>query len=325
MKLNIDPFILALLCTVAASTLAPCRGVYAVYAGHATTAAVALLFLLHGAKLSREAIVGGWKAWKIHSLSLSATYIMFPVLGLIIAFLARGHLNPAIGVGILFLCLLPSTVQSSIAFTAIAGGNVPAAICSASASNLLGVFATPLLVQLLMGRAAQGSLQSSLVNIALLLLAPFAVGHLLRPVIGSFLTKHKPLVGLVDRGSILLVVYTAFSAAVVQGLWSKVSVGDLAWILAINAVLLAIALTATTFLARRWGLSTPDQITAVFCGSKKSLASGVPMASVLFPAALVGPMIMPLMIFHQMQLMACAVLSRRYAARAEALEDGAAS
>ena len=250
---------------------------------------------------------------------------MFPVLGLIIAFLARGHLNPAIGVGILFLCLLPSTVQSSIAFTAIAGGNVPAAICSASASNLLGVFATPLLVQLLMGRAAQGSLQSSLVNIALLLLAPFAVGHLLRPVIGSFLTKHKPLVGLVDRGSILLVVYTAFSAAVVQGLWSKVSVGDLAWILAINAVLLALALTATTFLARRWGLSTPDQITAVFCGSKKSLASGVPMASVLFPAALVGPMIMPLMIFHQMQLMACAVLSRRYAARAEALEDGAAS
>ena len=320
MKITLDPFIVALLSTVAAATFLPCRGVCAQIAGHITTLAVALLFLLHGAKLSREAIVSGWKAWKIHSLSLSATYIMFPLLGLALAFVLKGHFNPAIGVGILFLCLLPSTVQSSIAFTAIAGGNVPAAICSASASNLLGVFVTPLLVQLFMGRAAQGSLQSSLVNIALLLLLPFAVGHLLRPVISGFLNAHKKVVGLVDRGSILLVVYTAFSAAVVQGLWSKVSIGDLVWLLLLNTLLLTSALCATTFAARRWGLNKADEIAAVFCGSKKSLASGVPMASVLFPAALVGPMIMPLMIFHQMQLMACAVLSRRYAARDTLIE-----
>ena len=320
MKLSLDPFIVALLSTVLAATLLPCRGVYAQVAGGVTTAAVALLFALHGAKLSREAILSGWTAWRVHALSLSSSYVLFPLLGLGLAVALRGHLNPTIGEGLLFLCLLPSTVQSSIAFTAIAGGNVPAAICSASASNLLGVFATPLLVQLLMGRAAQGSLSSSLGNIALLLLLPFAVGHLLRPVIGGVLARYKSVVGLVDRGSILLVVYTAFSAAVVQGLWSRVSPGDLVWILLLNALLLTTALIATTAAARRWGLSRPDEIAAVFCGSKKSLASGVPMASVLFPAALVGPMILPLMIFHQMQLMACAVLARRYAATEPVLE-----
>ena len=316
MKIKIDPFLIALVGAVAIATVLPCRGAFVPIAGGVTTAVVAMLFFLHGAKLSRQAIWDGGKAWRVHALALTATFVMFPLIGLALAGLVNGVLSPSIGAGIVFLCLLPSTVQSSIAFTAISGGNVPAAICSASASNLMGVLATPLMVHLFLGREGHGSFMSSLTNIALLLLLPFVVGHLLRRWLSPILSRHKRLVGVVDRGAILLVVYTAFSAAVVHGLWRTLSVEDLVWVLVLDGLILVIALVATTMIARRMQLSTADEIAAVFCGSKKSLASGVPMASVLFPAALVGPVIMPLMIFHQMQLMACALLAGRYAAGA---------
>jgi sodium/bile acid cotransporter 7 len=107
-------------------------------------------------------------------------------------------------------------------------------------------------------------------------------------------------------------VYTAFSAAVVEGLWHRYSIGNLASTAAIDAAILAIALIATTAGARALRFSRSDEVAIVFCGSKKSLASGVPIAGALFPAAVVGPMILPLMLFHQMQLMACAVLADRY-------------
>jgi sodium/bile acid cotransporter 7 len=191
-------------------------------------------------------------------------------------------------------------VQSSIAFTSIAGGNVPAAVCSASASNLVGIFLTPLLVALFMGARGGGVSLHAVIAIALQLLAPFILGHLSRPLTARFLGQHKRVVNLVDRGSILLVVYSAFSAAVVDGLWRKLSVADLGVVLAMDAVILAAALFATTWAARLLGFSREDEIAIVFCGSKKSLASGVPI-------------IVPLMLFHQMQLMVCAVLARRYA------------
>jgi sodium/bile acid cotransporter 7 len=218
--------------------------------------------------------------------------------------------------GVLFLCLLPSTVQSSIAFTSIAKGNTPAAVCSATLSNVLGIFITPVLVGLFMGARAKGGGVSlhSIEDIALQLLAPFIAGHLSRPLTAKVLHRFKSLVNVVDRGSILVVIYTAFSAAVVEGIWSKVSPADIAMVLAICAVLLTLVISATTWSARVLGFSREDEIAIVFCGSKKSLASGVPMAGVLFPAAAVGAIIVPLMLFHQMQLMVCAVLARRYAA-----------
>jgi sodium/bile acid cotransporter 7 len=224
---------------------------------------------------------------------------------------------------VLFLCLLPSTVQSSIAFTSIAKGNVPAAVCSATLSNVAGIFITPVLVGLTMGSLAKGGHGGidlhSIESIALQLLLPFILGHLSRPLTTGFITRHKTLVGRVDRSSILLVVYTAFSAAVVEGLWKRLSIGDIALVLVLDGVLLALALVITTFAARLLGFSKED----VFCGSKKSLASGVPMAGVLFPAAAVGPLIVPLMLFHQIQLMVCAVMARRYAAGMLAAEPEA--
>jgi sodium/bile acid cotransporter 7 len=216
----------------------------------------------------------------------------------------------------LFLTLLPSTVQSSIAFTAIARGNVAAAVCSASFSNLLGILVTPALVALLMHTSGSGGISmESIEAIVLQLLVPFVAGHLLRPWIGAWVTRRKALLTVVDRGSILLVVYSAFGAAVVEGLWTKLSIGDLVLIALLCAVLLAFVLALTFAVARAMKLPREDAIVLQFCGSKKSLASGVPMAGVLFPPAQVGVILLPVMLFHQLQLIACAVIARRYANR----------
>ncbi|MDO7833970.1 bile acid:sodium symporter family protein [Sphingobium sp. HBC34] len=317
----LDPFLLFLIGTVALASILPARGDGARIADAVADAGIVLLFFLHGAKLSREAIWSGARAWKLHLATLGTTFIAFPVMGLIIG---RFGLVPAeMRTGLLFLTLLPSTVQSSIAFTAIARGNVAAAVVSASFSNLLGIVLTPLLVALLMQRSGSGSLISlaSIEGIVLQLLLPFVLGHLLRPWIGGFVTRHKAMLGRVDRGSILLVVYAAFSAAVVEGLWSNVSGAALLTLAGISVAMLALILLFTLALGRALGLSRADAIVLQFCGSKKSLASGVPIAGVLFPAAAVGPILLPIMIFHQIQLMACALLARHYAARADGKSD----
>lgn len=315
----LDGFILGLIGTVILATVLPCRGRGAELFAVFTNLAIALLFFLHGAKLSRAAILNGIGNWRLHLLVLLASFVMFPLIGLALRTLLHHWFSVPMLDGILFLCLLPSTVQSSIAFTSIARGNVPAAVCSASASNVLGMFVTPILVGFyLAGETGTGPGGGPSLGgvgaIMLQLLAPFIVGHLSRPLTEKWIARHKGLVGLVDRGSILLVVYTAFSAAIVEGLWSKLSIGDLIVVTLLDGFVLFFALFATTIGARRLGFNREDEIAIVFCGSKKSLASGVPMAGVLFPAATVGLMIVPLMIFHQMQLMVCAMLARRYAA-----------
>lgn len=308
LKSAFDPYILALLSTVALASVLPARGMGAMVLDHAADAAIVLLFFLHGAKLSREAIVAGAGHWRLHLATMGTTFALFPVLGLGLA--AIPGLPALVASGMLFLTLLPSTVQSSIAFTSIARGNVAAAVCSASFSNLAGIFITPLLASLLMGGSGASMSLESIEKIVLQLLLPFALGHGLRPVIGKFVSKHKAMIGYVDRGSILLVVYTAFSAAVVEGLWSHLPLWELGLIAGLSIVLLAVVLAATWGLGAALGFERADRIVLLFCGSKKSLASGVPIAGVLFPAAQVGVVILPLMLFHQIQLMACAVIAR---------------
>jgi sodium/bile acid cotransporter 7 len=316
LRLALDPYILALLGTVLLASLLPAQGQAAAGFDWAANAGIVLLFFLHGAKLSREAILSGAGNWRLHLAVLGSTFLLFPALGLGIAHLPG--LPVLVGSGMLFLTLLPSTVQSSIAFTSIARGDVAAAVCSASFSNLLGIFATPLLVALLMGGAGASLSAASVERIVAQLLVPFLGGHLLRPVVGGFVHRHKALVGYVDRGSILLVVYTAFSAAVVQGLWHRMPLAQLGIVLALSATLLALVLGLTYGLGRLMGLPREELIVLVFCGSKKSLASGVPMAGVLFAPAQVGVVILPLMLFHQLQLMACAVIARSWGASGEA-------
>jgi sodium/bile acid cotransporter 7 len=308
-----DNFTLAIVATVAISSFFPAVGAAGEVLHYVTIFAIALLFFLHGARLSREAALAGALHWRLHLTVLAATFVLFPILGLILRQVLGPVLPDSLLVGLLFLCLLPSTVQSSIAFTSIAHGNVAAAVCSASLSNLLGIFITPALVALLMNLKG-GVSPHAILDIVLQLLAPFLAGHLLRPWIGAFVARHRYALGYVDRGSILLVVYLAFSEAVAHGLWRVLDVADLVKLLVICAALLALVLLATVIAARRLGFKRADEIVIVFCGSKKSLASGVPMAGVLFPLAQVGMIVLPLMLFHQIQLMVCAALAKRYAA-----------
>jgi sodium/bile acid cotransporter 7 len=315
---SVDPFLIWLVAVVALASALPARGPAAGWFGLATDIAIALLFFLHGAKLSRAAIVDGIGNWRLHALVLGSTYGLFPLVGLAIAALIGGLVDPRLGAGLLFLTLLPSTVQSSIAFTALARGNVAGAVCSASLSNLLGIVLTPLLVGLLMHTGGSGALSSwgSMRTLALQLLVPFVGGHLLRPVIGGWVDRHKAILQPVDRSSILLVVYTAFSAAVVRGIWTQVTVPQLGLLLVLSAMILAVVMGVNVVAARVVGLPRGDAIVLLFCGSKKSLVSGVPMAAALFSPDTVGMVVLPLMIFHQLQLFACAVLAGRFSRQA---------
>jgi len=309
-RLKIDSYILMLISTVALASILPARGAGVAVAGAAADIGIVVLFFMHGARLSRQSVVDGAKHWRLHGAVGSVTYLVFPLLGLALA--ALPFLDPWMRTGILFLTLLPSTVQSSIAFTAIARGNVAGAVCSAAFSNLAGIFLTPLMVAVLL-TGQQGGISGVMVlAIVTQLLLPFLAGHLLQPWLAAWISRQRRLLTATDRGSILLVVYAAFSAAVVDGLWARVSSGDLLLLAGISSAILALVLTLTRLLGKWLNFSREDIVVLQFCGSKKSLASGVPMAGVLFPPATVGSIILPLMIFHQIQLMVCAVLASRY-------------
>lgn len=318
LRLLFDGFMLTLLAVVLAATLVPVHGSGAVLFEWLTVLAIALLFFLHGAKLSRQAILAGAMHWRLHLLVFACTFALFPLLGVVLRPLLEPLLGEALTLGVLYLCVLPGTVQSAIAFTSLARGNVPAAICSASASSLIGIVLTPLLLMLVLDARDAGSGFSGLeaiLKISAQLLLPFLAGHLLRPWIGAWVDRNRRWLGRVDQSSILLVVYTSFSASVVAGLWQSVALSALLSLTLVCCLLLAAVLWLTGWLARRLGFSREDEITIVFCASKKSMATGVPMAKVLFAGGALGPILLPLMIFHQIQLMVCAVLAQRYARR----------
>lgn len=311
-RLPLDPYVMALLGTVGLAALLPARGAAATFADGAATAAVALLFFLYGARLSTREALDGLRHWRLHVTVLACTFLLFPLLGLAARGLVPTLLTPPLYSGLLFLCLVPSTIQSSIAFTSIARGNVPAAICAGSFSSLAGILLTPLLAAALLGGDAGGFSLGSLLRIVLQLLLPFLLGQVLRRWVGGFLVRNKRVLGRVDRGSILLVVYAAFSAGMAAGTWHQVSLPRLGALLLVEAVLLAVMLLVSWYGAKRLGFDRADRVAIQFAGSKKSLAAGLPMASVLFGAQ-ASLAVLPLMLFHQMQLMVCAVLARRRA------------
>jgi sodium/bile acid cotransporter 7 len=315
--LRLDRYLLLLIATVALAALLPARGAATAWVDHGVALAVALLFFLYGARLAPDAIWRGMSHWRLQALIFASTYVLFPILGLVVTLLLRGYLAPDVLTGLMFLCLLPSTVQSSIAFTSIARGNVPGALCAASLSNVLGVVITPILVSQLLPAASGGFSLSALEDIATQILLPFVVGQAARPWIGAWLLRHPRPTSIVDRGSVLVVVYAAFSAGMVAGIWHQLSIASLGAVLVIDLAMLAFVLFATKFASRSLGFSTEDEIAIVFCGSKKSMAGGIPMAAILFPGHAVGLIVLPLMLFHQAQLFVCATLARRYAGRDE--------
>ena len=316
----LSPFILLLITVPLIATALPARAAAADVLDHATVAAVCLLFFLHGAKLTPADARAGFTRWQFQLVVLACTFIVFPLLGIAITLLPSSILSPVMATGFLFLAILPSTVQSSIAFTSIARGNVALAVSSASISNVLGVVFTPILAGVLLGSTVQIT-PKSLLGIFGELVVPFVAGQLLHKRMSGFLARNRRLVSIVDQGSVLLVVYAAFSIGVTQGLWTVVPPSQLLSVIAVSVVLLAVVLGAFFGLGKAMRLPREDAIVLLFCGSKKSQVSGLPMATLLFPAAQVGMYVLPLMIFHIIQLLVCAVLANRYAAANPAVED----
>ncbi|PJG42374.1 bile acid:sodium symporter [Acinetobacter tandoii] len=312
--LALDRFTLLLVAMVLLASFLPVSGSAAHAFNVITTIAIAILFFFHGAKLSREAIVQGIMHWKFHVLVFAFTFAVFPILGL----LAKPVLLPMLGQelywGFLFMCFLPSTVQSSIAFTSVAKGNVASAVCSASFSNIIGMFITPVLVSIfILGKSEHGfDPTSSIIQITLLLLLPFVLGQLFRPLVYPHMMKVPRLVKSFDQGSILMVVYGAFSSAVVAGLWNEVSWQTLLLLVLACSVFLTVIMLLAYYLPKLFGFNRKDQIAIFFCSSKKTLASGVPMAQILFIGQPLGMIVLPIMIFHQIQLMVCGIIANRW-------------
>ena len=319
-RLRPDPFLTALILLPVLATVLPARGGVAEALDTATIAAICLLFFLHGAKLAPSQTAAGFARWRFQLLVLGATFVVFPILGLAIAADPSSLLSPALATGFLFLCILPSTVQSSIAFTSVARGNVALAVSSASISNVLGVIITPLLAALLIGSQVHITTESIL-GIVGQLIVPFVAGQLLHRRIGDWLARNRVLVSIVDQGSVLLVVYVAFSTGVTQGLWTVVPPVQLLTVVGVSVVLLAVVMALFAGVGAASKLPRADRIVLFFCGSKKSQVSGLPMAFLLFPAAEVGIMVLPLMIFHLIQLLVCAVIANRLGKSASEHQD----
>jgi solute carrier family 10 (sodium/bile acid cotransporter), member 7 len=310
----VDPFVAALVATMAVAVVVPVPAPVRHAADVAADAAVVLLFLLYGMRLRTREVIAGLRNVRLQGGILASTYVLFPILGVLVSTAVEPVIGPELARGLLYLSLLPSTVQSSVALTSVARGNVAGAICGATVSNVVGMVLTPLLVLGVMGASGTlglGGLRGVLVQ----LLLPFVVGQLLQPLTGDWVRAHRPLTLAVDRGTILLVVFAAVTAATAGGVWASVSGWAVVGLAVVCGLLLAVVLAANWWGGKRLGLDLPDRIALLMCGSKKSLATGLPMAAVLFPAAIAATVAVPVIVFHQIQLVVCAVIARRLAMR----------
>jgi sodium/bile acid cotransporter 7 len=289
----------------------------------AGTLAVALLFFLHGVALSRQQILSGATHWRLHIIITSFTFVFFPLIVIPIhqiSTIAPDWMPPDLGLGFLYLGVLPSAVSSSIAYTAMARGNVPAAICSAAASNVFGMMLTPFLLLMLVSTSGGGdfSIAEALQDIVIQLLLPFAIGHGLRPWFGGFLARHENLTTRYDQFVIWLIVYSAFSHSVESGLWEKLPLSAIFLTVGLCVLLLVFFMVLAVITVRRLGFSLEDEAAVVFCGSKKSLASGLPMAKVLFSGHPgFGMIVLPIMCYNQIQVILGAMLAQHYRRKIE--------
>lgn len=314
-----DGFVIAMLAAVAVAAIAPTVGSSdgPLHLGTVTAVGIALVFFLNGAALSPQNLKAGATNWRLHVMVQLSTYALFPLIGVSVALASNGLLARDLLTGLVYLCALSSTISTSIAMTAMARGNVAGAIFNATLSSLLGMVVTPLVMNVWLQTSGDSlPLAEQLFKILRQLLLPFLVGQLSRPLIGAWIARHKPITGKLDRLVILLIVYNSFCDSTLAGLWTEHGWLALGQTFVLTAILLGVVLSLTTWIARRLRFTVEDEIAAVFCGSKKSLATGIPMAKLLFGSgSSLGLIVLPLMFYHQLQLVVCTFLAQRYAAR----------
>jgi sodium/bile acid cotransporter 7 len=316
MKLKPDWFLLSMAAVTTLAWAVPAPGAAGgwMHPELVTKCGVALIFFLHGVLLSFGAMRAGALNWRLHVVVQTCTFVFFPLLGLALNAALGDRVSPELKLGLMFLCALPSTVSSSVAMTATARGNVAGAVFNATLSSLIGVFLTPLWIAFVLKTSGQAQpIGPVILDLLRWLVLPLAIGQVLHPWLGELAKRHKPTINLVDRGTILLLVYTSFCDSFQQHIWSGRGAGQLWLMLAIALALFGLAMWATSAASRALGFDRADRIAAMFCGSKKTLASGVPMAKLIFGAhPALGLILLPIMIYHPLQLVICGVLAERW-------------
>lgn len=296
-----DRFVPVLLATILLASLLPVRGAAVSIAQGVSTAAVVFLFFLNGVRLPRDEVLHGIRNWKLQGGALAFCFGFMALLGLG-AHLATASLLPAtLALGFLYLGILPSTVQSATAASSMAGGNVAASVVAAALINLVGVAASPLLFALLAGSA--GEIHSEgVLRIVSILLLPFLAGQIVQRWLRPRVLEHRSLVTFFDRTTVAIAVYVAFSAAVVAGIWDQLDGRDIGIIFAAAGILLALSFGSAWALGNLLRLPHPDRITLLFAGAQKSIAVGAPLAATLFPPAIAGMVLVPILVYHMAQL-----------------------
>lgn len=316
-----DWFLLGMIAAVVLASIAPSIGKSGglLHLDRVGDVGIFLLFFLHGMGMSTESLLHGASRWRLHLLVQVCTFVLFPLWWLALRAVFGPYVEPDLQLGFFYLAALPSTVSSSVAMTALARGNVAAAVLNATLSTLLGVFLTPLLASLVIGTGSGGhamDLGHTVMKVAQMLLLPFVLGQVMRRWWSEWFKRIKPVTNILDRGVILLIVFSSFSDSVADGLWTRHGPALLAYALVGAALFLFPMLWITRRIATAMGFPVEDEIVAVFCGSKKTVASGVPMAKLLFGGnPSMGVLVLPILFYHQMQLFVCSILARRYAAR----------
>lgn len=289
-----------------------------------TKVGVAVIFLIQGLTLPSTALRQGVSQWRLHLLVQSFTFLVFPAMGIVLDRLAGGWLAPDLRLGFLYLAVLPSTITTSVILTGMAGGNTVGALFNAVLSSLLGVFVTPLWVAWLMKTSGrQQPLGPVIAEIVTLLLVPLVVGQLLRPRLAAWADRRKKRLGNLSSGIVLFIVYAAFCNSVKQRLWSQHGAEVLIPAAVGVLLLFGLAVGLTELLARALSLKRPDLIAARCCGPQKTLASGVPMAKIIFGAHPgLGLILLPVLLYHPLQLVVCGALASRWGREARPAPNG---
>ncbi|MBK9509547.1 MAG: bile acid:sodium symporter [Cytophagaceae bacterium] len=313
MKFKPDNFILALIVVVTLAYFFPNFGTKesGFPIDSVASLGVALIFFFYGLKLSPEKLKSGLKNWKLHVLVQLSTFLLFPIIILLFRPLAQNEHFQNIWLGFLFLAALPSTVSSSVVMVSLAKGNVPTAIFNASISGLIGILITPVWMGFFIKQSGnEYELSSIYLKLLFEILLPVVLGLSLQKFLGKYAQKYSAYLTTFDKSVILLIIYKSFAVSFSTGVFSSVKIKDLIFISVATFILFFVVYFVTGLLSKSLNFNREDQITAQFCGTKKSLVHGTVFSKILFPASMpLGIILLPLMIFHAFQLFVVSIIA----------------
>jgi len=318
MRLKLDWFLIGMVVAVALAWVFPAAGAHggALHPELVNKIGVALIFFLNGVSLSFVAMKAGASRWPVHIVVQATTFVIFPLAGLLLMTLPERWLAPELVIGFVYLCAVPSTVSSSVVMTAAARGNVPVAVFNATLSSVIGIVATPLLLSWCLHTDGAGMPMGGVVlDLVMWMLLPLVAGQLCRPWLKDWAWNNKKLINRVDRSTILFIIYTSFCDSIMRGVWSG-RAGAVVTVVIVSVALFYAVFYTVSAISKAAGFGAADRIATIFCGSKKSIAAGVPMAQLIFAGdPRLGLILLPLMIYHPLQLVICGVLAGRWERR----------